>query len=343
MHIKIYAKELQNAVKEAVKFYENKMAAPFLKILWLQAKNSQVKILFTDSEIEFSCLLSNAEIVEEGIVGHDAKQFQEAANFFFGGIDVYEKENEIILNQDGKQYFLESQDASWSQEFDELESESQVVPDLKHIVDLIEPFGGKKPDLSLDYSQIENGRKIVCCDGKNLIVYPIYIPDMPENAYIKNKHLAKLKKWLTKKDTSVAYQNERLYFLRENSTVSLPIKKWQNWPNFHVIEDKFDDPAGLLNVEVKEFKEALAPFKKETMHLYIENGQLNINILGKAEMTIPARVSNENINTLLPVNSILHYLTKCGKKTVIIGWIAANEPVCFDNMFYVMPIPDDDY
>lgn len=260
MQATVNRKQLENTLKQAIKFYPSKMGAQFLKAIWIITGQDSITLQLTDSKIEYSNTISATTEKSEEIVGVDARTLKNVISSIQDYDEVMVKTNNdnMIINNN---FTLPIFDSSWYQTFtqpskDELQAKFERGQ-LKQILESV-IFSNEVDHLSvnddLDHIKIENNQQIRFCvvidyhtfsliESNNQVLSNLlskYGKEVDKSILVHRRHLKNLKKWLDNKtNTILTMDNERLFFLRGNEIVSLPYKT-DDWLDYTLFFNCFD-------------------------------------------------------------------------------------------------------
>ena len=115
MKIKINKESVIGGIQIASNILPQKTGAAFLKMIWLEGSDNNLKIMSTDSKLEFSGNYS-AQVLEDGIVGVQGKSFYDLFKRLPPGeieLNVKPEESVLFMKQGPRKYKLPTFDSTW--------------------------------------------------------------------------------------------------------------------------------------------------------------------------------------------------------------------------------------
>ena len=367
MEIRVSKKVLENSIKEAYKLYNKNTPTAFLRIVWIKAEqNKGMFIQFTDSKIEYSSRIQGA-IKESGLVGIECKQLldllKSLSNDNMIKISKNDEQGQTTIQQENRVFNLETCDNSWFTEFTPL-SDNPVISlpkgKLLEIIEKTENSIGKNDGantmdyMNINYMNINTvDNKVRFCATNSHQFSMIEIENEQLQKLIKKvtannsisihkNHIQKLKKLIKKTDCQFTIDNERIYFVRNesglfteqtkhNTILSVPYHDEQ-WIEYQVFLTYFEDNLSELKININALLESLKVMKNFTNEynrcciFYPEKDQLTAKFQGQVEESISAQYEGELEKISFPVSVMINNLKSIRSKQAIFKFTGETGP-----------------
>jgi DNA polymerase-3 subunit beta len=257
MFLKVNRDEIIEGLQKSANIIPVKTGAAFLRTIWLKAEAQGLKIMATDSNLEF-CGAYPALIEEEGLAGIQGRSFYDLIRRLPSGEILIKSDPDgahVLIEQGSRKYKLPVNDPTWFQNFSEFPETGAVFwsGDFLHeIIDRVS-FCVSDEDsmeaiacLNLAPVTRDGGKVVEACgmNGHQFSMFTFTNDDvfglLPSNgALIQKKYLMELKKWLTADEIELILNEKRLFFRTgdKKETFSLPLSYYQ-YPNYHNFIDK---------------------------------------------------------------------------------------------------------
>ena len=353
MYFKALKEDIIDGLQKSSNIIPVKTGAAFLRTVWVQAEGEHVKIMATDSSIEFVGTYP-AMVEQPGLVGVQGKKFSELIKKMPPGeisFTLNEGDGNLLIQQGRRRYKLPTNDASWFQEFTPFPEENGVLWSGDYFKETIDRIAFCVSDddamqgmnclrlARFDDERIEvvgmNGHQFGLLQVVNADVHAVLGED---GALISKKYLTEIKKLLSNDEIGFNISDKRL-FLRAGKgkeTFSLPLKNYQfpDYKNFIAqYEDKF---ASVLEVDKHSLVDALDRIQifntdsnrsvyfelKETELVLYSQGQ----DIGEASEMIAASYSGELERIAMPTRVIMDILSHFESDRVRFQFSGSFEP-----------------
>ena len=273
MKVKILQEDIIDGLHKSANIIPTKTGAAFLRSIWLKADNEGLKVMATDSNLEF-CGNYQAEVMSEGIVGVQGRSLYELIKKLPKGMISLELINESLkIKQGSREYILPSNDITWFQNFSSF-PESETVfwsgDFLENIIDKISFCISDEDTMEaiacMCISPNEKNNTIETCglNGHQFSMLSFINDDIlnlldKNQMLIQKKYINELKKWLSVDEIELNVSDKRL-FLRtsdKKEIFSLPLSYYQ-YPDYNNFINKLDlDTNSIMTINRKELLEAL--------------------------------------------------------------------------------------
>jgi len=281
MFVKVNRDEIIEGLQKSAGIIPAKTGAAFLRSIWLEAEGGSLRIMSTDSSLEF-CGEYPARVDTPGRAGVQGRSFCDLVRKLPAGEFVIKTDPEgknVLIEQGSRKYKLPANEPEWFQPFapfPEANGGGETVfwsGDFLHeVIDRI-GFCISEEDsmeaiacLYLKPEQDASGKRVEVCglNGHQFAMFTFVNDDIHailprEGALIQRKYLSELKKWLGNDEIELSLGEKRL-FLRtadKRETFSLPLSFYQ-YPNYQGFLSKLKDPtASKLTVNRAELMDCL--------------------------------------------------------------------------------------
>ncbi|MDO9083615.1 MAG: DNA polymerase III subunit beta [Humidesulfovibrio sp.] len=280
MFVKVNRDEIIEGLQKSAGIIPAKTGAAFLRSIWLEAAEGSLKIMSTDSSLEF-CGEYPARVDTPGRVGVQGRAFCDLVRKLPPGELTLKADAEgknVLVEQGSRKYKLPANEPDWFQAFAPFPDgpEGGTVfwsGDFLH--EIIEKIAFCISDedsmeaiacLFIKPEQDAAGKRVEVCglNGHQFAMFTFVNDDIHallprEGALIQRKYLSELKKWLGSEEIELSLGEKRL-FLRtgdKRETFSLPLSFYQ-YPNYQGFLSKLKDPASSrLTLQRGELMESL--------------------------------------------------------------------------------------
>jgi DNA polymerase-3 subunit beta len=280
MFVKVNRDEIIEGLQKSAGIIPAKTGAAFLRSIWLEAGESSLKIMSTDSSLEF-CGDYPARVDTPGRAGVQGRAFCDLVRKLPAGEFVIKTDAEsknVLIEQGSRKYKLPANEPEWFQPFapfPDVDGGETVFWSGDFLQEVIEKIGFciSEEDsmeaiacLYLKPEQDASGKHVEVCglNGHQFAMFTFINDDIHallprEGALIQRKYLSELKKWLGDDEIELALGEKRL-FLRtadKRETFTLPLSFYQ-YPNYQGFLSKLKDPtASRLTVNRAELMDSL--------------------------------------------------------------------------------------
>jgi len=283
MELKIYKEEFVDGIIKASNIIPYKTGAAFLRTIWFKGEADYLKIMSTDSNVEFIGQYKS-EIKENGLMGTQGKKITELIRKMRAGPIVIKSDTEkqsVLVKQDKRKYKLPMSENSWFPELEEFPEKNIVSWSGEKIRDIVEKnyFCISDDDTMqamtcLKIAPGENEKVEVCAfNGHQLSYYTLINHDLYSNMprsgiLIPKKYLAELRRWLPSGGVDLCLTDSRIFFRTQDQkeSLSLPLSMYQ-FPDYHqfimTYQDKFGSHMTINRNELMESLERIQIFNTE--------------------------------------------------------------------------------
>lgn len=284
MFVKVNRDEIIEGLQKSAGIIPAKTGAAFLRSIWLEAVDGSLKVMSTDSSLEF-CGEYPARVDTPGRAGVQGRAFCDLVRKLPAGeltIKTDPESKNVLIEQGSRKYKLPANEPEWFQPFAPFPDTTGEAGGgetvfwsgdfLHEVIDKI-GFCISEEDsmeaiacLYLKPEQDAAGKRVEVCglNGHQFAMFTFVNDDIHailprEGALIQRKYLAELKKWLGADEIELSLGEKRL-FLRtadKRETFSLPLSFYQ-YPNYQGFLSKLKEPsASRFTVNRSELMESL--------------------------------------------------------------------------------------
>lgn len=275
MHLRAYRDDLIESLQKSANIIPAKTGAAFLRTIWIKAEAGVVRIMATDSNLEF-CGECSAEILQEGLVGVQGRSFYDLMRKLPAGqitLKLDESGQSLLLEQGSRKYKLPTNDPNWFQNISDFPAEGSIFWSGDFLSELIDKVAFCISDedameaiACMNMRPVQEDSFIEVCglNGHQFAMFKFLNDDLhallpPEGVLIQKKFLMELKKWLTADEIEMAMSGKRLFFRTgdKRETFSLPLSYYQ-YPDYHAFLGRLTaDDAAKMEASRAELTEAL--------------------------------------------------------------------------------------
>jgi DNA polymerase-3 subunit beta len=273
MVIKVTKNDIIEGLQKSANIIPAKTGAAFLRTIWLSAEDASLRIMSTDSSLEFVGQY-RAEVVAGGLCGVQGRSFFDLVRKLPQGeiqLKLDPATQNLLVNQNSRHYKLPTSEKSWFQPFAEFPQGEHVIWSGDFLQELIERvfFCISDEDtmeaMACMYFKPVEGKIEVCgLNGHQFAMTGFVNEDItgllpPEGILIQKKYVLELKKWLTSDEIELAISQKRLFFRTQDQreTFSLPLSYFQ-YPDYNNFVFKLAQPGvSTLSADKQALSEAL--------------------------------------------------------------------------------------
>ncbi len=273
MKLKINKEDVTEGIQKASSITPQKTGAAFLRTVWLKTENDNLKLMSTDSKLEFSGNYP-AQTFEQGIIGVQGKNFYELFKKLPPGeieLIADEEESTLYIKQGPRKYKLPTIDSSWFQNFSLFSEENSTLWSGTFVRNLIDRISFCIEDDSSDYTHymklnpVDDQGSIEVCGMRHghFGLQSFNHPEVAnllgeEGILIAKPYLLELKKWLKNEDIYFTLNNKRVFFstLDKNEIFSLPMN-YEKFPAYYAFFSHFEDKTSKMNINKEELIDSL--------------------------------------------------------------------------------------
>ena len=273
MKAKIVKEKILDGVSKASSIIPPKTGAAFLRTLWLDNQDNQLKILSTDSKIEFSGVYE-AQTLEPGLIGVQGRSFFDLFRKLPPGEITLSQDQDqkiLLLEQGRRKYKLPTNDPTWFQSFSAFPEDNAVKWSGSHLRQIIDHIGYCIADDDTDtmyymkMAPVEGDEAIEVCGlnwhqfGMERFVHPGLSGLLGgDGILIPKPYLMELKRWLTHEEIWVNIDGKRIFITNTNrsETLSFPIS-FDAFPNYTIFLSYFEKETSRMLVDREELIDSL--------------------------------------------------------------------------------------
>jgi DNA polymerase-3 subunit beta len=280
MLLKVNRDEIIEGLQKSANIIPAKTGAAFLRTIWLQCETGSLKVMSTDSNLEFMGSYP-ATIEGEGLAGVQGRAFYDLVKQLRSDqgeltIRTDDDSSNVLVEQKARKYKFPVNDPEWFQKFSTFPESGTVFwsGDFLHeIIDKISFCISDEDSMEaiaciyLVPREMMGEKKVEVCglNGHQFAMFNFVNDDIfsmlpEEGVLIQKKYLAELKKWLTADEIELAISDKRLFFRTgdQRETFTLPLSYYQ-YPNYQNFLAKLGDPdVSTLEVNRLEMVDALS-------------------------------------------------------------------------------------
>jgi DNA polymerase-3 subunit beta len=317
MFLKVNRDEIIEGLQKSANIIPAKTGAAFLRTIWLQCENGTLKIMSTDSNLEFMGSYP-ATIEADGLAGVQGRAFYDLVKQLRSDqgeltFSTDEAKQNVLVEQKARKYKFPVNDPEWFQKFSTFPENGTVFWSGDFLHEIIDKIAFCISDedsmeaIACIYfvpREVMGVKKVEVCglNGHQFAMFNFVNDDIysmlpEEGVLIQKKYIGELKKWLTADEIELAISQKRLFFRTgdKRETFTLPLSYYQ-YPNYHNFLAKLgDDNVSTLEVKRLELVDALsrvALFNTDSNRCaYFTFGQGEVTISAQGQETGTARES----------------------------------------------------
>ncbi len=284
MQLKVFRNDIIDGLQKSSGIIPAKTGAAFLRTIWLEAGQGVLRILSTDSSLEFTGQYA-AKVTEEGLCGVQGKNFFELVRRLPPGeigLTLDEASGNLLIKQGSRRYKLPVSDRNWFQSFAPFPDEAAVTWSgdfLQEIIDRVAYCISDEDTMEamacMFFKPADEAKVEVCgLNGHQFSLVGFLNDDIhgllpAEGILIQKKYVAELKRWLSADEIELAISQKRLFFRTQQKdaaeaeaapkieTFSLPLSYYQ-YPDYNTFVSKLaTDGVSTLSIDRLELIDAL--------------------------------------------------------------------------------------
>ena len=284
MQLTVFRNDIIDGLQKSSGIIPAKTGAAFLRTIWLEAQGSVLRILSTDSSLEFTGLYT-AKVKEEGLCGVQGKSFFELVRKLPPGeigLTLDAASGNLLIKQGSRRYKLPVSDRNWFQSFAPFPEEGAVMWSgdfLEEIIDRVTYCISDEDTMEamacLFMRPAATPPKVEVCglNGHQFSLVGFSEDNIqamlpPEGILIQKKYVGELRRWLSSAEIELAISQKRLFFraqVKDESdadsskleTFSLPLSYYQ-YPDYNSFVSKLDtEDVSTLTIDRLELMDAL--------------------------------------------------------------------------------------
>ncbi len=338
MFVRVFRDDIIEGLQKSASIIPAKTGAAFLRTIWLKAEDGALKIMATDSNLEF-CGSYKAEIVEEGLAGVQGRAFYDLVRKLPSGqiaIRIDESTKNAVIEQGSRKYKLPVNDPSWFQKFSDYPESGGVFWSGDFLQELIDRVAFCISDedtmeaiacMNMVPKDVEGNQVVEVCglNGHQFAMVRFVNDDiaalLPENGIlVQKKYVIELKKWLTADEIELAISDKRLFCRTgdKGETFSLPLSYYQ-YPDYQgflaKVQGNGASALSFTRTEMIESLDRIMIFNSDTNRCvnFVFNGpELTLfsqgQDVGQASESIPVDFSGDLEKIAFPTRNLIEIL-----------------------------------
>ncbi|MBF0480511.1 MAG: DNA polymerase III subunit beta [Desulfovibrionaceae bacterium] len=345
MQVTVYRNDIIDGLQKSANIIPAKTGAAFLRTIWLQAAGANLRIMSTDSSLEFTGNYP-AEVAAEGLAGVQGRSFFELVRKLPPGkidLKLDPASQNLLISQGNRRYKLAVSEQSWFQEFAAFPENGTVYWSgdfLQELIDRIMFCVSDEDTMEamacMYFKPVAEGSKIEVCglNGHQFAMASFVNDDIlaalpAEGALIQKKYVMELKKWLTTDEIELSLSQKRLFFRTgdKRETFSLPLS-YHQFPDYKNFTAKvYAGETSVLTANRRELIEALERIgifntdsNRCTFFLFDSPGQATLSSQaqesGAATETLEVTYKGDLTRIAFPTKDIIDILAHFHSETV---------------------------
>jgi DNA polymerase III subunit beta len=274
MKLLVMKEEIIEGLQKAASIIPAKTGAAFLRTIWLRADGNALKLMSTDSNLEF-CGSYPARIETPGLVGIQGRRFYDLLRKLPPGEIALslDAEHEVLLLKQGRRnYKLPTNDVTWFQDFARFPKENAVLWSgdfLREMIDRI-AFCISDEDnmeamkcMKITPSSINDYIEVCGLNGHQFAMFKFINEDISailpkDGILIHKKYLLELKKWITADEVEFTLDSKRLYCStgEQKEIFSLPLSYYE-YPKYESFLSSMEENISVLELDKFELMDSL--------------------------------------------------------------------------------------
>lgn len=353
MLLKLFRDDIIEGLQKSASIIPAKTGAAFLRTIWLKVEDGSLKVMSTDSNLEFSGSYP-AEIVEDGLAGVQGRSFYDLIRKLPAGqitLKAEEDGQHLAIEQGSRRYKLPTNEKSWFQDFAEFPEENTVFWSGDFLSDLIDRIAyclGEEDAEAISCLYMSRSRTTehieVCgLNGHQFAMYRFLHEDLkalvPDGGIlIQRRYLGELKKWLAADEIELNAAGKRLFFRTgdKKETFSLPLN-FAQYPDYTTFLGKvLRESSAVLTVDRLELVDALeriAIFNTDSnrcVYLDLNGGEVTLSSqgqdVGKANETLEVQFTGDVKRIAFPTRNLIEILSHFSSEKVAFKFTGAEGP-----------------
>lgn len=357
MLVKVFRDDIIEGLQKSAGIIPAKTGAAFLRTIWLKAEEGTLRIMATDSNLEF-CGSYAAQIMREGLAGVQGRAFYDLMRKLPSGeitITAEEGASILTIEQGRRKYKLPVNDPSWFQDFSDFPENGSVFWAGDFLQDLIAKVAFCIADedtmeaiACMNMSKrVEDGKTSIEVCGLNGHQFAMvrFVNDdvtqaLPDSGMlIQKKYVTELGKWLTDEEIELAIGDKRLFCRTQDKreTFSLPLSFYQ-YPDYRgfLSKVKGGGPVSTLSVDRAEMIDALERIlifnsdNNRCVNLGFEGQEMNLfsqgQDVGQASESIAVEFDGDLEKIAFPTRNLIDILGHFGSEKAVFTFTGAEGP-----------------
>jgi DNA polymerase-3 subunit beta len=353
MLLKLFRDDIIEGLQKSASIIPAKTGAAFLRTIWLKVEGGSLKVMSTDSNLEFSGSYPS-EIVEDGLAGVQGRSFYDLIRKLPAGqitLKAEEDGQHLAIEQGSRRYKLPTNEKSWFQDFAEFPEENTVFWSGDFLSDLIDKIAyclGEEDAEAISCLYMSRSRTTehieVCgLNGHQFAMYRFLHEDLkalvPDGGIlIQRRYLGELKKWLAADEIELNVAGKRLFFRTgdKKETFSLPLN-FAQYPDYTTFLGKvLRESSATLTVDRLELVDALeriAIFNTDSnrcVYLDLNGGEVTLSSqgqdVGKATESLEVQFAGDVKRIAFPTRNLIEILSHFSSEKVAFKFTGAEGP-----------------
>ncbi len=352
MNIEIQREEIISGLQKAASIIPMKTGAAFLRTIWIESKDNVLKIMSTDSKLEFTGFYS-AKTNEEGLIGVQGKNFFElfrklpAENIL---LRTDQNRETLLLEQGRRKYKIPTYDPSWFQDFTSFPEENAIKLSGKIIKEILERISFCISDDNTDPMHCmkiipisDNTLNEVCgLNGHQFAMLRFKNKEFNsllngESILIAKPYLIELKRWINFDELYFTIDDKRVFFTNENKNeiISLPLN-YDKFPNYELFFSYFNEETTKMIINRENLIDSLERiiiFNTETQRCcYFVFGENELIIYsqgqdkGEATEVIPINYNGNLDRIIFSTKNLIEILNHFQSEEVVFEFTSSQGP-----------------
>ena len=273
MKLKIKKEDIIHGIQKAAGIIPTKTGAAFLRIIWLQGLNNSIKLMSTDSKLEFSGSY-DAETFNEGLIGVPGRNFHDLFRKLPPGevkLSTDEQNENLLIEQGKRKFKIPVYDSAWFHSFRTFPERNAVMWSGDYLKELIDRIAFCISDDNSDkmhnmkFKPLHDSQEVEVCglNGHQFAMQKFSNQEIleileDEGLLIAKSYLLELKKWLSMEEIYFTRDQKRIFFTNkyQNEVFSLPIT-YESFPKYELFFSYFNDQISVFNINKNELLESL--------------------------------------------------------------------------------------
>lgn len=285
MQLTVFRKDIIDGLQKSSGIIPAKTGAAFLRTIWLEATGGTLRILSTDSSLEFTGQYP-AKVAVEGLCGVQGKSFFELVRKLPPGeigLKLDEATGNLLITQGSRRYKLPTSDRNWFQSFAPFPETGGVLWSgdflqelLDRVLYCISDEDTMEAMACMFMRPDAAGAKIEVCglNGHQFSLVAFLNDDIhamlpPDGILLQKKYVAELRRWLSTDEIDLAISDKRLFFKAQITDkgdedapakveiFSLPLSYYQ-YPDYNSFVSSLSrDNISTLTIDRMELIDAL--------------------------------------------------------------------------------------
>ena len=285
MQLTVFRNDIIDGLQKSSGIIPAKTGAAFLRTIWLEASGATLRILSTDSSLEFTGQYP-AKVTVEGLCGVQGKSFFELVRKLPPGeigLKLDDASGNLLITQGSRRYKLPVSDRNWFQSFAPFPEAGSVLWSgdfLQELLDRVLYCISEEDTMEAMACMFmrpdAQGAKVEVCglNGHQFSLVAFLNDDIhamlpPEGILIQKKYVSELRRWLSAEEVDLAISDKRLFFkaqikddgdeapAKKIETFSLPLSYYQ-YPDYNsFVSNLSRDDTSTLTIDRLELMDAL--------------------------------------------------------------------------------------